>query len=306
MIDLSSIRKLVTHDGCADGIASSLIIRNAIPDVAIEWVQYGTHAYLSLKAEPGLLFCDMTPPPERVQEFVDAGSIVLDHHRGARDLVAKFGDRGVFADEEAEPGVSGALLAFREVWSANGGQVRGMGSVVKQFATLAGVRDTWSRQSPDWREACAQAAALRFWPRDALVGLDLFTVLDTKMDIGEVLLQRDEERDARSIREAYRTTIDGVRVAMFEGLHTSDIADALASEVDLVMGWHYLCEGARLRMVVSCRSRNDFSAMDFAKHWGGGGHRQAAGFTIDAREWAPYESLSRLLCAYLQERRLAA
>ena len=297
----SEVKTIVTHADCADGIASALILKDALPDARVVFVQYNTQAHRDLVAEPGLLFSDMTPPAARVQEFVDAGAIVLDHHRGARELVEAFGERGIFADERLDPGVSGALLAYAHVWA----QVRRSPDPdVQRFAVLAGVRDTWLRASPLWSAACAQGQALLFWPWQTLADRGLRAVVEGDLlNIGDVLIRKAVERDDKSIAEAHRFTVGGVRVVAFEGLRTSDVADRLADDADLVLGWHYQVENTLRRMIVSCRSRGTFSALAFAKANGGGGHEQAAGFTIDLPTLAPapdpYTHLERLVALHV-------
>jgi hypothetical protein len=294
---LLAVRCIITHEHCADGVASAIILHDALPSARIEFVQYNTSAHRDLRAEPGILFCDMTPPAARVQEFVDAGAIVLDHHRGAREIVEAFGERGVFADEATEPGVSGATLAFREVWFLTKG-CRGNARALANLCDLAGIRDTWQRNHQRWREACAQAAALRFWLPEMLIGATMDT-LAHRIEIGEMLLARDEQRDEKSIAEAYRFDAGGIRVLAFDGTHTSDIADRVSDDVDLVLGWHYAHEDGRARLTVSCRSRGRVSALALAKANGGGGHTQAAGFKIDASPTAsPYVALRRLVEEY--------
>jgi hypothetical protein len=309
MIDLDSllaVRTIVTHENCADGIASAIILRDALPNARVEFVQYNTPAHRDLRATPGMLFCDMTPPAARVQEFVDAGAIVLDHHKGAREIVEAFGERGVFANEATEPGVSGAMLAFREVWcKVTYPNIDDHLIPITDLAVLAGIRDTWWRTHPRWRAACAQAAALRFWPPEMLIGAPIDS-LAARLEIGETLLQRDEARDERSISEAYRFEVGGIRVVAFEGLHTSDIAERLKGDADLVLGWHYKIEGGEPRMIVSCRSRGAVSALALAKANGGGGHERAAGFKIDAGLRNPYITLRQLVEEYAGAMRIAA
>ena len=130
---LRGIKKLVTHAGaagpCPDGVASALIIKDALPDVEVVFARYGSPEYEGLVPEHGVIFCDIVPYAERSKEAPHAlterglaqarawvGAVVLDHHKGVADLVAMFGERGVYADAEKGLGVSGAVLAFREVW----------------------------------------------------------------------------------------------------------------------------------------------------------------------------------------------
>jgi hypothetical protein len=231
------------------------------------------------------------------KRWVDAGTIVLDHHRGAADLVAMFGRRGVFADEANEPGVSGAVLAFREVWSAFDAADRKAGSVWANVAMLAGIRDTWQRTHSRWHESCCQAAALMFWPWEKLLAAGIYSGLREMMGIGEVLLARDFERDTRTLGEAYRFVVDSfdakLSVLCFEGTHTSDIADRV--DEDLIIGWHYLVEQGQKKIVFSTRSRGTFSCLEFAKANGGGGHQKAAGFKLAEPGISPYDFIEQLV-----------
>lgn len=289
--DLAAVRTLVTHrmdDGaCADGVAAALICCDALPELEdVRFVRYNSPEHIEMVAAPGMLFVDFTPHPSRIADFVAAGAWVLDHHEKQRAIVAAFGARGVYADE---PGVSGAMLALREVWepmAANRGARREMGESTlwgraASLAKRAGIRDTWQKDSPLWLEACDDAAALRFWPWHLLRAGGL-AFLDDRLGIGPILRAKDTERDALTLASAHCDEIYGLKVVMFEGLHTSDIAEQLGAEADVVLGWHLFDEHEVSKMTVSVRSRGSrFRAGDFAAaQLGGGGHAGAAGFTL--------------------------
>jgi hypothetical protein len=286
---LHDVRTIVTHDNCSDGLASALLLKAALPEARILFVQYGTPALVELAAEPGMLFCDMSPPAARVNEFIDAGAIVLDHHATARGVVEAFGARGVFGDENTEPGVSGAVLALRAVGADT------FGPAARELATLAGIRDTWQRSSPRWTEACAQHEALMFWPRAKWLEapIDAWSRL---LDIGPTLIDRRAESVRRALDRALRVVISGVRVVFLDGVElTSDAAEALGEEADLVAGFGYRAdEASRLTLAFSMRSHTDFDCAAFAKHEGGGGHTRAAGFSIPSdpmEDKTPYRVL---------------
>lgn len=165
-MNLSRITRIITHANCPDGIASAMILHDALPDASVEFVQYGTPEHRDMHATPGMLFCDITPPRERVSEFVGAGAMVLDHHAAQKDIVDAFGENGVYA---CETGKSGAWLAYWHVWRNIAFNACGIDNDnVKHFARLAGIRDTWWKGHELWTEACEQAAALMF------LGLDYF------------------------------------------------------------------------------------------------------------------------------------
>ncbi|HZL96812.1 MAG TPA: hypothetical protein VFB99_24365 [Vicinamibacterales bacterium] len=58
---LRQVTRIVTHADCADGIASAMLLHDALPEATVEFVQYNTPEWRDLAATPGMLFCDMIP-----------------------------------------------------------------------------------------------------------------------------------------------------------------------------------------------------------------------------------------------------
>lgn len=296
MLNLDAIRSVttvITHAGCPDGVASAMILHSALPDAEIVFLRHGSPEIDGLVAAPGMLFCDIAPPAHRVPEFVEAGAFVLDHHGTAKYIVGDFGERGVFGDEETQPGVCGAWLAYREVWlklverysPPPGASHVPPVATVERFAKLAGIRDTWQRNDSQWDEACAQAAALRFYPWKDLAKAHPHE-WNKLLDIGWTLLSNQAHLVAGLIRDGFRTTINDKRVIIVSSIETSDVADTLGAEVNIVAGFSYRCDDGQPKLVISLRGRGvDVSAI--AKHFGGGGHRAAAGFTVGVGRLSP-------------------
>lgn len=316
---LEAVQTIVVHAQCADGTAAAIILRDAFRrDVTIRFVRHGAEL-ASVEPEPGMLFCDIAPPRERAPAFVEAGAIVLDHHRSVRDIVALFGELGVYADEQQEPGVSGAVLAYRDVWrplaTARDGNEPGFAErrdLALRFAELAGIRDTWQVASPYWRTACEQAEALRFWPwtrwpeKAFSVNRDVF---EDMILIGPVLLERREERVRQAIKDGDRfTSAHGTRTLIVSTTETSDVAEAMRDDVDLVVGFAFRAEGGAQKMILSTRSRGTFDCATWMAALGGGGHTRAAGaeLSLQAGEFQPYTTVRMLLAEHERElRRLA-
>jgi len=281
---LQAVRVIVSHAECPDGIASAMILRDVLPAAEVVMIHHGSEGHRDLLAVPGMLFCDMSPPRARVQEFVDAGAIVLDHHRTARDIVEAFGEHGVFADEMQYPGVSGALIAFTYVWRPLAWRADDvMIAQVREFARIVGVRDTWQRDSPDWRRACEQAEMLLFFP-DWLI-LPTFTREAgniSRMTVGRYLVAKHEVRVKQKVERAYRfTSSHGTRVLVFEGLsYASDAAELVGQDADLVVGFSFDSRGTDQVLNFSTRSHTSFDCAAFCAANGGGGHKFAAGFDV--------------------------
>jgi hypothetical protein len=284
---LKKVSHIVTHDNCSDGLASAMILRQVYPDARVTFVQYGTKELAELPAEPGMLFCDMSPPVARWPAFFDVGALVLDHHKQARDVVMPFVEQGlgVFAEETLDPGVSGAVLAYREVYQQLSKFCREAPGLtrhynVREVANLIGIRDTWQRQDPRWYMACAYATGLRFW--GAARCLDT-NVLDwpRAMGLGYIVLENEERQLEETLEGAYRfTTPAGTRVVMFQGVTaTSDAAEQLGDTADLVVGFGcWQGDDGEVGYTFSTRSHTTFDCGKFCKDQGGGGHTKAAGF----------------------------
>lgn len=304
-----AIRRIVTHDHCPDGTASAIILSRAlsIDEPPVTFLQHGTEAYEQLVAEEGMIFCDISPPAARVQEFVDAGAIVLDHHVTAKAVVERFGDRGVYREG---PGISGAMLAYEEIyWEL--GKLSGRAPLttadrlIETMACLAAVRDTWQTSHPDWKRACDQAALLMFFPNRWWIeegGLEHLVCEFEEdnpfdlMEVGRISTQNHLDAVKRACDEAYRfTTARGTRVVVIASTSlTSDAAELLGNTADLVLGFRYTVEGNRTKFIVSTRSHSDFDCAGFCKANGGGGHARAAGCAMPPIG-TPYQQIHLML-----------
>ena len=312
---LRATKTVVTHADCPDGIASALILHHVLPDAGVVFVEHNTPEHSDLPASEGMLFCDIAPPAARVQEFVEQGAIVLDHHRAARPVVEAFGDRGVFADEQADPGVSGATLAYREVWRRLTSEDS---PAVRRLALRAGVRDCWQRKHPEWSEATAQAAALVFFGYDALVSDGALSQGSASGALSQgsasgapEITETVQEVGRRLVRQRHdvaRVTAESKCFALREDVWIYNDRDRLLSDVaqlvfdghervNLVAGFHYkVTSDGEMLLVYALRSRQDtIDVSTIAKANGGGGHRSAAGFSVPAETGNPLQVLRDIL-----------
>ena len=249
---LKAVKTIICHGGnCPDGVASAILLHDVLPDAELKFVQYGTEEQKALRATSGMLFADFSPHAETFQKFVDAGAIVLDHHKGAKDITAAFGSNGCFGDETTEPGVCGAVLAFRHVWSPikynqSGGVDDREVRAAEDFATLAGIRDTWQNKSPRWLEACIQAEMLRFYPIEHWLKFArpfdpaIKSTWDERRQIATILVEKHAKTIEKVLEKSWRfTSAKGTKVVCFEGTHLSSDAAESAQDVDLVIGFGF-------------------------------------------------------------------
>lgn len=314
---LLAVTHIVTHKDCADGIASAMILKDVLPGAKVSFIHYSSPEHKALVAEKGMLFCDFSPDKDAVpSKFVDVGALCLDHHKFARATVEAFGENGIFADEATEPGVCGAVLAYRHVWlplQEASSPPSGLGSskpqplveaIVRDLATLAGIRDTWQKQDSRWQAACEQAESLRWWPEEHLVGSPPTSWPGRIQPIGGILFAKNLKYAKQLSETSYRfVSKKGTRVLIFGGVSmSSDTAEQAGDTADLVVGFSYKCDDGKPVVIFSTRTRgNEFNCGEFCVAHGGGGHTKAAGFTLPLNldmDRNPFQQFREILEAY--------
>lgn len=300
---LENVKYIVVHGGCPDGMASAIILAQAIPSAEIIFGIYGKTEYEKLGAEKGMLFCDIIPPIKRTDEFVKVDAIVLDHHKHAKDTIKKYKYHD-FADEVENAGVSGALLAY---WNAYI-PLLGENSEVEHFAILAGIRDTWQKDSKYWVDACIQAETLKFYPEDYWLEDPDLLITEDEDKVGEIVYQKRIESVKRNAPECYIYSVNKYKVAIFNTRDSSDLSDYLRDnfDVNICIGFTYYCFDNKTYIGYSCRSDGSFDVGAFAKHFdsNGGGHSKAAGFRkdVDLKDYNPYFSTMTMISKYLDRK----
>ena len=311
----STIDLIVYHDNCGDGIASMMIAKRAFPRAKIVAVNYGS-TLDELAPRSNMLFVDMTPPRDRVADFVNAGAWVVDHHAKAKDIVDRFGLRGIFGDEKTEPGVSGAWL-IADALSLTDLEP------IKIFARTVGVYDTWQTQAFEFEAARVVQEVLRHFPdarwefRIAHANGREFEILtEAELEFGRELVATKNAAVQKAVDNCVLFEVgympkpeDGssVWLAMFNdgnaaismaaealregakrtgapaGLSEDDGADPKLFMVraDVACGFFYTQRANLPRMTFSLRSNGKIDVGAFCRSMGGGGHSRAAGFTVD-------------------------
>lgn len=310
---LKAVNKIIVHGGkCPDGKASAMILRQAYGDqVPIEFVNHGREKD-ALVPEPGMLFCDISPE-KNWEAFLEAGALVLDHHKGVKHICQAFVEagQGAFADEVEHPGVSGATLAYEYVFKPL--MLEEIPSLMDSIDTgsvcelgrLAGVRDTWRTKHPEWLEACKRAEAVSWWPNENLLDAEA-TDWASMFEIGDVLWQKKLKTAEKVGEKAFRfTSVQGTRVALFQGMRlSSDVAEYLDHDpvgVDLIVGYDLFVEDGILKQGFSTRSHTGYDCKAMAQAHGGGGHTAAAGFTVPltmSRSPNPYKVVETVINSY--------
>lgn len=301
---LQKVNRVIVHGQCPDGMASAFILWDAL-GIEPEFHVHGTPEYLELKAGPNMLFCDIAPPKDRYYEFAAFEAIVLDHHKKSEELVKKF-KYGVFADEDLDPGVSGATLAYREVWNVikqgeEGSEMSRL--LIKDIAELIGIADTWQSNHFLWEKARIAATTFSFYPWEHWKHRGTTTNLQTEFDTGALVFNNRQEVIKRCAREVFTFKHAGYVVGIFNdlGKYTSDVAEVLRSQgYNVVAGFSCYTNKDNHPMIrFSLRSDGSLDVSDLAQHIdpNGGGHTKAAGCSAEIN--SPYLSFKDWFEGYI-------
>ncbi len=265
---MSSNPLVIYHGHCMDGACAAWVTRQALlakgaPSVDLISASYG---------EPrpdvtgrDVLVVDFSYKRDVLQAMAaEAKSLrVLDHHKTAQeDLVGL--DFCTF-----DMGRSGAGLAWDEL----------VGGPRHWLVDYIEDRDLWRFKLPD-------SEIVNSYIQTAGYNLDAMGLLAEE----GLSSAREKGVVAMSVRRSY---IDSVKdIALLAQLapdlplvpsvnvpywSVSEVVGELSNGHPFAFGWHISNTG---RAVYSLRSRGDFDVSAIAKRWGGGGHKNAAGFNV--------------------------
>lgn len=270
----------IYHGGCDDGFAAAWVVRKALGD--------------DVEFYPGVYQKDPPPHEGRDVIFVDfsykrpvldamarvANSVlILDHHKTAKEDLAEVQWAPAWEQWRRDPlkmaaifdiDRSGATLA----WDYFIGHGR------PSFIEYIEDRDLWRKALSGGDEF---TIALRSYPQDFKVWDHLYA-LGAEMLIAEGhSIQRYYRLRVEELkRSAYAARINQDRCYVSNAPYfaASEVAGELAERGDASFGACYF-EAEQGRYQYSLRSRGDFDVSAVARKYGGGGHKNAAGFSSD-------------------------
>lgn len=280
------IEHIYVHADCPDGLASAMILSHIWPDASVTFVVHNSREHGFGTAHPHSIWCDIAPHEGNAAQWRDAGAIVLDHHVSAREVVESFGDRGVYADIKAHPGVSGAVLAAklyeRELPNDPANAVVG-------FARIVGIGDTWQTHDPNFTFSRQQAAALMLYgPKHLVTPSHPPYLLGHELEAGQVVYDQQMSQVRKILDEVsvghYTFGGWGINAIVFNDSTSAlvnDVAEqakSIAFKADFAASFHYRKDRSLKWSLRSIRS--DFDVLPIAVAGGGGGHARAAAFAI--------------------------
>lgn len=274
-------KTLVLHHDDSDGYASALALYQLYKDSA-EYVpvQYGqAFPAIALDKDTVVFVVDFSYPKqvlENIREQV-ASITVIDHHETARDQLSDL-PYAVF-----DMNKSGATLTWEHVFP---------GVELPELFKLVEDRDLWrfsyhtSKAFEAGINASGKAKMLTFW-NEVLHDSDLFE----KIIMTGAVIVKHQEGYIKSFKKSSKYKIvrwKDCTVAFYNTTYLiSELGDGINLDpgivCDFCMSYFITSEG---KMIFSLRSTEDskVNVASIAKSMGGGGHCNAAGFSLPLEE----------------------
>jgi oligoribonuclease NrnB/cAMP/cGMP phosphodiesterase (DHH superfamily) len=270
------------HAGCPDGFGAAWAVWRAWGDDA-RYVPRGHEDPLDPASYEGelVVFVDIAPPPESLAELseVVAQLVVLDHHVSARDRYAECGGFGTSHTRRGHQihfdlDHSGAVLAWNHFH-------RGEPPPLLRYVED---QDLWSWKLPDSE---AVNAAIGSHPRDFATWEQLAARSAAELAAeGAPILRANRQEVERALQARAPVAIGYRRAeAVNARFQRAQIGHALAERAAFGLPWGVVYRITGDRVDVSLYSIGDLDVAAIATRYGGGGHRNAAGFNLPLRRW---------------------
>lgn len=284
------------HNNCTDGLAAAYCAWKVLPkETTFIPVNYSqAFPKLDITPEDNVYIVDFCYPFEVLQKSLPKGCrvVVLDHHKTAQQDFEKIVNHEDWVGTGSfDLNKSGAMLAWE--WFMDG---KDPPAIIQHVQD----RDLWKFELPATADVIAGLRAFKdshkFEVFDTLVYDDKGS-FNTEMvkklsSIGSVL----NEKSAKDCNEFARKGSEKVRAVIFHGhktalYNTTTLISEIGAAVlrsgqcyDVSMSFFVTSD---LKMVFSLRSHDKGGNVDvakIAKGFGGGGHTNAAGFTMELKE----------------------
>lgn len=295
------------HNDCFDGTAAAIVVKTAVKDVVLIPADYGDVPRMEDVRGAVVYVVDFSFSDEGFELLLTHAEkvIVMDHHASAKSVLARASELAKFLSPESQflfsDYCSGALLAWSYFYPND---------FAPSLILHVSDRDLWTFARKGTREVMAGLSVLKNEPETwyTAIGLDgagSVRDIDLRMEayrqhcltIGPSILAKEvtiidallknnvrtmqKQVSNPSVRKEYISLTCGV--VNIPRQFTSQAMDTLlASRPDLDFAVGYYRDGEGI-FRYSLRSRQDgnVDVSEICKLYGGGGHKNAAGFSYD-------------------------
>ncbi len=276
-------RTCLYHAGCPDGFGAAWAVWRAWGETG-RYLPRGHEDALDARrfTDATVVFVDIAPRVDHLLELCDVADqvVVLDHHVSARDRYALVPDLEGRLDANGhrvhfDLDHSGAALAWHYFHPAE---------PVPELLRYVEDQDLWNWKLPLSEEV---NAAIGSYPREFEVWDELATrPAELLAQEGVPILRATRMEVEQCLRSAHPVAVGRRRAEAVNAQHArSAIGHALAKRAAFGLCWGLVYRVSGSRVDISIYSIGDLDVSKVAGEYGGGGHRNAAGFSVTLREW---------------------
>lgn len=276
---------IISHGHCPDGFCAAFIAKKKYPNAEVMFLDHGVKLedVVGKLIGKDVLMLDFSfrTRDENTELYNSAKSFrILDHHKTARETL----DGLKFATFDMKR--SGAGLAWDHLFGYEEFNLNSTWSDVAPdvpsprpwYVDYTEARDLWQwERYPDSHEVCAYLGTLPF-DFHAWSHLDSISAKVARVQ-GEGALAHINHYVREAVKQAQTGVFDGYKTSVLNVpyLNCSEVGNELAKthEVSLT----YFERGDQM-IQFSLRSIGDIDVSALAKKYGGGGHKNAAGFQM--------------------------
>lgn len=261
---------IIYHAHCADGMGAAWAAHCEFPHAELYAASYKkqlSKSFLELITNAVVLIVDFSFDAEAMRAICDKAKYVelLDHHATAlQELNGFHADN--FDMSRCQIDRSGCGIVWNWLHADES-----MPPLLKHIED----RDLWRFAYPETKQVMAGLFSHELdFP---LFNRFAYNVVPL-MAAGEVALRIEQKHISSIIKHCKReVTIGGYRIALVNcnGMFTSELGSQLASEYHIVVTYY---DDGDFTRKFSLRSKGDINVSNICKHFGGGGHKNAAGF----------------------------
>jgi hypothetical protein len=271
------------HAGCPDGFGAAWAVWRSWGDAA-RYVPRGHEDSFDPQRYEGHLvaFVDIAPPAEALRELAEVAAriIVLDHHITARDrfradptLSRALAGRGHHVHFDINR--SGAVLAWTHFHP---------NEPTPELLLYVQDQDLWSWKLPRSEEV---NTALASYPREFEAWEKLAARPTQELAAeGTHIVRANRIEVERSLQTAHSIALGAKRAEAVNARYLrAPLGHELAKRATYGEPWGVVYRVSGDRVDVSIYSIGDLDVSKIAQRYGGGGHRNASGFSVPLRLW---------------------
>jgi len=278
MVDL-----ILYHNACPDGWCAAFIAKMRYQDAELIPLDYGLgvgplQIIMEQCADKSVLMVDYSLSTRELNDqlaSITKSLQVYDHHKTAQ-AVLEGAPYAVFDMSRSGAGLTWDYLFGKDF----GGPPTDTWIPRPWYVNYVEDRDLWNRKLPQSREICAYLGTLPFtieaWNRLTDMGPE------EAAELGEGALAHIQHFVRETTKNVRRGQLAGydINILNCTYLNCSEIGNELAKTADFSLTWF---ERKNDRIQFSLRSVGDRDVSRIAVRFGGGGHKNAAGFEMNIR-----------------------